>query len=208
MTDSEEAPQWPPRAPEAPPPESAVLRELQGADAEPLALTLDESIVPEECHEFQPGRLAQEAISGPRRSAIGPAPTPGGPPRALVFDPKNPSGRTRYDAIFDARDEDFRVRMRKLCLEAAMAGASLPVLVFVTLGHASLLWWMAGVIVGALGGISARAAGDSPMTWAAIMALVGVVISFVYPLAISQFTVPAALMAGGWIIGLTREAGR
>lgn len=208
MSDTEEIPQWPPRGTEAPPGESPELRALQGADALPLPLILGESEVPKEEHEFQPGRLAREASNGPRRSALGPAPVPGGPARAQVFDPKNPSGRTRHDAIFDAQEEDFRARMKRLLYGAAAAGASLPVLVFLTLGHASFLWWIAGCLIGAIGGVGARAAGDSPMSWAAIMGLVGAAISTVYPLAISQFMIPAALMAGGWIIGLAREAGR
>ena len=208
MSEPQEAPQWPPKTKEAPPPESPLLRKLQGAEGEPIPLVLEKSSLPEELPEFQPGRLAQEAQSGPCRSALAAPPMPGEPAKALVFDPKNPSGRTRADAIFDARDEDFHARMNKLNREAAMAGAFLPMLVFLTLGHASFLWWIAGITIGATGGISARVAGDSPMTWAAIMGLVGVVISFVYPMALSHFMVPAGLMAGGWITGLVREAGR
>lgn len=206
MTDPEEAGHWPPRAADPLPPESAALRALQGADAEPLALILDEAVLPEESHEFQPGRLAQEAMTGPCRSALGSAPLPGGPPKALLFDPKNPSGRTRYDAIFDAQEEDFQARMNKLRSEAALAGASLPMLTFITFGHATLQWWITGAILGAIAGISSRAAGDSPMTWAATMCLAGGAISFVYPHTISHFMIPTAFMAGGWIIGLTREA--
>lgn len=200
--------QWPPRVGEP--------RTLPFSQASGQPLSVDESARAVDPHQFQPGRLAG-AAQGYRpgelaaRVADGgaaPAAASGERVQAVVFDPKNPSGRTRADAIFDAQPEDFARRQSELLRGAVLAGVVIELLV---LGVPSLLigaklgvWgWLRGVVAGALGGAAARYMGDGPVTWMVAMGLAAGLQALPLGPGAVLFAVPVGVTLA-WVAGLSR----
>lgn len=149
--------------------------------------------------EFAPGRLADHPAS--RRTDRGSE----GTGRAVVFDPKNPTGRTAHDRLFDAREEDFTARMRAVYRVGALKGAGL----FVFAAFVFLPFdWIGTARVALAGGVAGAVAvrwGDSAGGWCAACTLGSALIYTLMP-GPPFFVIAGFLGAMGWLIGFVREA--
>lgn len=184
---------WPPREVEPKP----LLPELEEGR---LELRIDESDPLPTEPEFTPSRLTKHAIG---KVAAGRDDEPKS--QIVVFDPKNPSGRTRRDMIFDANDDDYRRMIREDTRRAFVAGAFAFACVLVFFRHFVLLSWVLGLLAGGFGGLIGRATGDNVFTWAAAMAALGIGVIATKGVLIGCL-VTAILAAAGWITGLVRES--
>ncbi len=149
---------------------------------------------------FAPGRL--QGTDAWRHAQ---AATPGAGPRIVPFDPRNPSGRTRGDAVLHPNDSDRRRRVWLRRRRAATAGATAAVFVMVVLGHGPVALYVAAAVLGAVGGAIANETSDTSWSWAPCLSLA------CSPVGLAQGTLglllmSAALAGAGWLIGLLRES--
>lgn len=196
--------QWPPRVDQP--------RRLPFTGTKEAPLRLDESTAPKPEHEFQRGRLLDQEgpfrVNAPGRRECDRAPVPvDGRAKAHVFDPKNPSGRSAADALFDANDEDHARRRRRVLAAAMGQGAVLGLLVMGSAASPSLLLWLWAAVAGGIGGAVARGMGDGPEGWLVGMGLTGAGIGLVLGGLPAAFAPPGAA-ALGWIGGLVRDTAR
>lgn len=182
------APVWPPRIANPP--------RLPFSSDEPLGLSVDEDCRPPELPEFTPGRMAAKA---------GTKVVPDAAPAAVIYDRKNPSGRTRGDRVLRPTDED---RVNRLMLKrrnaALMAASAAGMLVFILISP-PLAQWLLVVAAGALSGWLAYDLGDSEVSWAGSMGLVGIPAGFHHDLG-GVFVALLFMAAAGWFIGFVRDA--
>ena len=161
-----------------------------------MGLAVDEDCRPPEVPEFTPGRIAAKA---------GHKVVPDAPPAAVVYDRKNPSGRTRADRVLRPTDEDRVERIRLKHRNAAAMGATASGLLVLLLMSPALLHWLVIVAAGALSGWLAYDFGDSEISWACSLGLVGIPAAFHHGLG-GALVAFLFLAAAGWFIGFVRDA--
>lgn len=180
---------WPPR------PDHVPKLKYTAADAESLHLAPDTR--PPEEPSFTPSKLsacAQTSVEIEASSAN----------HAVVFDPKNPSGRTRRDELFDANDDDFDRRRRQARRQSALAGTFLFIVCIGAFFRPTVPHFALATALGTAAGITAEAMGDRSETWLVASLLGGLALA---PLISgpAAFMLIGALAAGGWLTGFVRE---
>ena len=192
MTDDAHEPEqcWPPRPAEL----------LSHALAPLEDLSLDMAAVPAPRPEFAAGKLEGHPAARIAGDPVDRA------ARAVAFDSKNPSGRSRCDRLFDVRDEDFAAEKRALTWKGALIGTGiflLPVILVMT-----FTWTAAAraAVAGAIVGVVAARWFDGAVGWSAAC-LVGS--AMLLPLVSGPpFFVLAGFLCGlGWLAGFLRETG-
>ncbi|MEM1452357.1 MAG: hypothetical protein AAGI22_24850 [Planctomycetota bacterium] len=182
---------WPPRPEDVP--------AARFADADAPELRLDHEAVVPEPPEFTPSKLtarehAQVAAAEPEPAGA----------KAVVFDPKNPSGRTRYHEIFEANDEDFRRRRSQLRQESGLAGAFVFLVCMASFQPFTIVPFLLAAVVGAAAGVAAEAMGDRSEIWL-FTALVGGVLLAPVVKGMTFLIFLGAIAGGGWLTGFVRE---
>lgn len=180
---------WPPR------PDQVPRFKYAAADAAELHLGLDTT--PPEEPSFAPSRLSaceQTKVEVGVDSAT----------HVVVFDPRNPSGRTRRDEILDANDDDFHRRHRRRQRQSALAGTFIFVLCIGAFFRPTLFHFALATSLGTIAGITAERLGDRSETWLLACLVGGLALS---PLMAGPqaFLVIGGLAAGGWLTGFVRE---
>ena len=179
---------WPPRV--ADPPTLPFMEERE------VPLALDEvTAKPPPEPSFTPSRLAEVREKVERRTGV--------VSPVLVYDRKNPSGRTRGDAVLNPTNEDRVALVRSRYLRAALTGAQIVFLLALALSP-SYLHIAAMAVVGALAGLLARELGSSEQSWALSLGLAGVPVGWIGGMPMVLFCV-TVLAAAGWILGLVRD---
>jgi hypothetical protein len=198
------SPQPPTSAPaNAPPPwppplvEAQRLRMVPEREA-PLELAPSSLPVPEP--EFTPTRLPLQAHRQPEEERT---------VQAVVYDRKNPSGRTRRDRVLRPNEQERAQEQVARRLRAAACGllavaATTPVLASPSAGG-----WILMAVGGALAGVAALETMDSEVSWGITMAILGSLLGVFYgPAGLSIFqAMIAGLVFGlsGWLTGKLRE---
>ena len=126
---------WPPKIASPPP--------LPFQEAPPVELALDEAAVPPEPPEFTPSKL-----KAPTPLSAGPE----GAPAAVVFDPKNPNGRTRGDAVLHPTNDDRTKRIKGKRFHAAVTAGLAIALVTTVLAELPIIGWIGMCAGGSLAG--------------------------------------------------------
>ncbi|QDV04784.1 hypothetical protein Poly30_02770 [Planctomycetes bacterium Poly30] len=185
-------PVWPPRIAEPP--------RLAYSEDEYMGLALDPLGKAPEPPDFSRVRLTAQAKESQR-----PHEKRDLAPTAVVYDRHNPSGRTRGDKVLRPTEEDRIERMwrkRRGAAVTAAFGAGLLTLILTSLPPL----YLAGVVlVAALSGWLAYDLGDTEITWAASMALIGLPIGWNY--GTSGILIGLLFMSGvGWFTGFARDA--
>lgn len=189
--DSEAVSQWPPRVPNPPP--------LPYAPTGGAELTLEESAIAPAEPDFTQARLdpARKEAADLRRSE--------GDSKVVVYDRKNPSGRTHGDTVLRPTDEErdarIRRRQRAAALQAAIAVAIIS-RVFVTDSWTLVAWFTP---VGAAAGWGAFEFGDSEWSWTAAMFFAAVICTWQHGVLAMALT-GGLFTACGWLMGFTRDA--
>ncbi len=187
-TEEEPVPVWPPRIANPP--------KLPFSSDEPLGLAIDEDCRPPEVPEFTPGRLVAKA---------GAKVEPEAAPAAVVYDRRNPSGRTRGDRILRPTDEDREARLFIKRRNAAAMAATATGLLVLLLMAPSLLYWIGLVCVGGACGWLSYDLGDSEISWACSLGLVGIPTGWNHGLG-GMVVAFFFMAAAGWFIGFVRDA--
>lgn len=181
--------EWPPR--------------VQALPEHPLAprkdVTLEAPPVPEA--SFAAGRLAAQDKAP--RSQPG-ADVTHEPAQAVVFDPRNPSGRTRADALFDVKDEDLERALRTARQKAALTGTMIFVLILLSFTPFAWSRIALGAAIGSAAGIAALSWTDGPGSWCLCCAFGSLTL---LPLISGPFifVIIGAAGASGWLMGLLRD---
>jgi hypothetical protein len=165
-----------------------------------MDLALDPAGRVPEAPEFSPSRLTGR-IAHTRGNQERPDPVPG----AVVYDPRNPSGRTRGDKVLRPTAEDRVERLWRKRRDAALTGAAVVGAILLILVSPSALLFLTTLVVAAIAGWVAYDLGDSEVTWAASMAVVGIPLGWNY--GVQGMLIAVLFMAGtGWFTGFARDA--
>ena len=183
-------PVWPPRVLDP--------RALPGAP-DPLKCRIDETAEVEPVPEpqFSKGRMAERIETQKRRGTAQGS--------HVAFDPKNPSGRTRGDAVLRPTPEDRVARLRRQGRRAALTGAIATTILSAAIAQPSFVTLLVMILLGACAGLLAYHCGDNEMQWlfslgATSLVLIAMERSPVMFLAAGCFGVV------GYLIGYTRDA--